>query len=265
LTTVQGKTLAHVFVFALPDSLIIDTVADQAEVILKHLDHYLVSEQVELADRSREWAEQFLAGAQAARVLEIATGSPPPGERLAHRAEKIAGHTVWLRRADLVSTEGFLIAGANDDLPSVQAELLSRGASACDQSAFQAARIEWGFPLFGVDLSEKNLPQEVARDAQAISFVKGCYLGQETVARIDALGHVNKTLCGVRFSGSDIPAPGATLTVAGQMAGEVTSAAFSPALQAPLALAYVRRGSSAPGTTLESAAGPAEVVALPVR
>jgi folate-binding protein YgfZ len=126
------------------------------------------------------------------------------------------------------------------------------------------ARIEAGTPLFGQDITEKNLPQEVARDALAISFTKGCYLGQETVARIDALGHVNQTLCGLRFAGPDSPPPGTELTIDDKVVAHVTSAAFSPRLGGPLALGYVRRGHTLPGTAFTSSRGPASVVKLPL-
>jgi folate-binding protein YgfZ len=130
--------------------------------------------------------------------------------------------------------------------------------------AFTAARIEAGFPLFGVDFGEENFPQEVGRDPVAISFTKGCYLGQETVARIDALGHVNQRIAGVRFFGSDVPMNGTKLTLQGKEVGVVTSAAFSPKLGAPLALSMVRREANSPGTRLGSAIGECEVVALPL-
>jgi folate-binding protein YgfZ len=134
----------------------------------------------------------------------------------------------------------------------------------CDADAVEAARIEAGAPLFGRDITLENLPQEVGRDAQAISFTKGCYLGQETVARIDALGHVNKLLVGVKFAGDQLPAARTPLRAGGKSAGEVTSAAWSPRLGAVLALAYVKRLLAKPGTRLESDAGSAEVVALPL-
>jgi hypothetical protein len=147
----------------------------------------------------------------------------------------------------------------------VRAALIEAGAVACGDESFEAARVEWGFPLFARDISDKNLPQEVARDPLAISFVKGCYLGQETVARIDALGHVNKTLVGIRFDGQAIPEPLAALEADGQSVGHVTSAVFSPRMAAPLALGYVRRGNNVAGSRLNSPVGEAEVVALPVR
>jgi folate-binding protein YgfZ len=159
----------------------------------------------------------------------------------------------------------FLVRAAREDLATVWSELLQAGARPCGEQALDAARIEAGHPIYGRDISDKNLPQEIGRDQHAISFVKGCYLGQETVARIDALGHVNKTLVGVRFHGEQIPQPGLALTSAdGQTVGEVTSAAWSGRLRSPLALAYVRRGHNAHWTRLQTALGEAEVIALPL-
>jgi folate-binding protein YgfZ len=126
------------------------------------------------------------------------------------------------------------------------------------------ARLEAGFPWYGQDISEENLAPEVGRDPQAISYVKGCYLGQETIARIDALGHVNRMLVGVGFETADAPSPGTELFCDGKGVGRVTSAAFSPKLQAALALAYVRRGHHEPGSQLSSAIGRVGVVRLPL-
>ena len=95
---------------------------------------------------------------------------------------------------------------------------------------------------------------------QAISFTKGCYLGQETVARIDALGHVNRKLAGVRWHGSDMLQPGQELTVGGQAIGRVTSAVWSPRARAVLTLAFLRRGFDLRGARLETESGVAEVV-----
>jgi folate-binding protein YgfZ len=139
-----------------------------------------------------------------------------------------------------------------------------RGFVVAGSEAFTSARVEAGLPLFGVDFGEQNFPQEVGRDREAVSFTKGCYLGQETVARIDALGHVNQRLVGVRFGGKEVPDPGLELMHSGKKVGQVTSVAFSPRSNAPLALAMVRREANAPGTRLESAVGDCEVVSLPV-
>ena len=129
--------------------------------------------------------------------------------------------------------------------------------------AFHSARIEAGFPLYGTDFGHENLPQEIGRDAQAISFTKGCYLGQETVARIDALGHVNRRLVGVRFTTTSVPQPPLELRLDEAVVGHVTSTAYSPRLKAPLGLAIVRREASEPGAKLASLAGECEVQSLP--
>src|SRR5262249_42719895 len=106
-------------------------------------------------------------------------------------------------------------------------------------------------PVFGKDITDKNLPQEIGRDDRAISFVKGCYLGQETVARIDALGHVNQLLKGLRF-GAESPAPpsGSLLERDGKRVGVITSIAFSPTYNAPVALGLIRTTHAHAGTEL---------------
>jgi len=112
-------------------------------------------------------------------------------------------------------------------------------------------RIEAGTPVFGRDVTEKNLPQEIGRDAQAINFVKGCYLGQETVARLDALGHVNQILKGLLLAPqASAPAPGSVLEANGKHVGFVTSSAMSPGWDAPVALAMVRSSHARAGAAL---------------
>lgn len=129
---------------------------------------------------------------------------------------------------------------------------------------WNALRIEAGLPLAGVDYGEGTLPQELSRDARAISFTKGCYLGQETVARIDAVGHVNKKLVGVKFTIASPPSIDAELQKDEKPVGAITSLTYSPVLDAWLGLALVRRGSNEPGTKLDCGGEEAEVVALPV-
>jgi folate-binding protein YgfZ len=130
-----------------------------------------------------------------------------------------------------------------------------------DDVVVEMLRIEAGLPLYGIDLDERNLPQEVNRDAEAISFTKGCYLGQETVARIDALGHVNWLLTGLLLPAGPLPAAGTTFEQDGSDVARMTSSSYSPRLQRPLAMAYVRQRSSSPGTVLPGA----EVISLPLQ
>jgi len=261
----RGHILFHAFILAGEEAHIIDSEPGQAELLMRHLDKYHIRERIELLDRSDDWGELLVAGPRTVERLATLVGDELPAERLSHAPTILGGRSVTLVRIDLVQPIGFLVRAAREDLPAVWAALQQAGARPCGAQAFDAARIEAGYPCYGRDISEKNLPQEIGRDGQAISFVKGCYLGQETVARIDALGHVNKTLVGVRFHGEQVPQPGLALASAdGQEVGEVTSAAYSGRLRSPLALAYVRRGHNAPWTRLQSALGEAEVIALPL-
>jgi folate-binding protein YgfZ len=264
ITSAQGKTIGHVQIYCELDVLLVETVAGQAERLIAHLDRYVIREDVVLHDRSTDRAAWLLAGRQAGDVLRRLGVTEVPERRLSGRATRIAEHDVCLRCVDFVHPSGILVESSAVTWQAVGEELLRQGGRACGHEAFEAARIEAGFPWFGSDISERNLPQEVGRDELAISFTKGCYLGQETVARIDALGHVNRVLCGVRWQSAQVPTSGETLSVGGQEVGEVTSATYSPRLKSALALAYVKRGHQAPGTKLESPVGPAEVVQLPL-
>ncbi len=259
----KGHTIGHVFIFACPDSHVIETSPGQAETLTAHFDRYIIREDVQLHDRSNEWAELLLAGREAETLLTN-LGLSAPGQRLAHTAGQIAAIPVWIRRVDFTGPIGFLIAFRQEALIEIEAALVTAGAARCGADAVEAARIEQGTPWFGVDITPENLPQEVGQTSSAVSFTKGCYLGQETVARIDALGHVNRLLCGVKLYGEVVPEPRLELHSAGKTVGHVTSACWSPGLKAPLALAYIRRGSHEPGTKLQSAIGDAEIVALPI-
>jgi folate-binding protein YgfZ len=193
-------------------------------------------------------------------------GVEPPAEQLEHRTTRIGGVEVRLLRVDMTTAGSIVLDMPLADCQTVRQALIAAGATACSRESLEAVRIEAGFPLFGQDITRDNLPQEVARDQQAISFVKGCYIGQETVARIDALGHVNKTLVGLVLDNAHVPAIGSELTTSdGKVVGQITSAAWSPRLSSAVALAYVRRGSNEPGTTLGCGAATASVTRLPMR
>lgn len=234
ITDVKGKVLGHCLVTCRPDELVLVTVPGQAARIIEHLDRYLIREDVTLTDTS------------SARSLGVVTGIKP---------DELSGvdgvfACEWLAPIRAVLVEGTV----SDDM----------NLTACGPGAFDAVRIEAGFPLYGVDFDQANLPQEIGRDRRAISFTKGCYLGQETVARIDALGHVNRQLVGVRFDGDVAANPPVELRAEDAVVGTTTSIAYSPKLEAPLGLAIVRREAREPGRRLDSTSGPGEVVPLPV-
>ena len=259
LLDARGHVLAFVTIYCAAESLILETVPGYGPQLLAHLERYHIREKIELHDRSATWGECLVAGAGAADVLATLTGLAPPAELYAHREATMANCVVSLRNVDWTGEPGWLVSTAHEALVDVQVALTAPSCEPCEDAMFDAARIAAGMPCYGLDITDKTLPQEVARDARAISFTKGCYIGQETVARLDALGHVNKTLTRVRFTGRDVPPAGSELTLDGKPVGTITSAAYWPPFDTAIALAYLRRGANTPGTKLTSAVGPAEV------
>jgi len=242
-TSVKGKIIGHGVIDCQEDELVFLGAPGQAQRLVEHLDRYVIREDVQLRDTTLERNYLLFTNDVRSRIESSATIS-------------------W----NLIGGEFGIIAElAASDAPSLISRLRDRGYVVAGPDAFTAVRIEAGTPLYGIDFSDQNFPQEVGRDREAISFTKGCYLGQETVARIDALGHVNQKIVGVAFSGPEVPTVGTDLTHNGAIVGRVTSATFSPALGRPLALATVRREHNAVGTVLNSPVGNCEVVALPVR
>ena len=264
ITNVKGKILSHGFVFASDEFLVYETVAGEAEAILGHLDRYTLADDVELKDVSDGWSFVYAGGPEAEWLLRKATGEATPQGYLSFKDATLNKLPFAYSRGGAISENGFTICCRDDRLEDLGAALQSAGFAEAPQDVLEVLRVEAGMPQYGADITDDNLPQEVNRNQQAISFTKGCYLGQETVARLDALGHVNKLLVGVRFAGSDVPGVGTALTAGETTVGNVTSAVYSPRLNAPLGLAYVRTKQIEARTPLNSNYGAAEVVALPV-
>ena len=127
------------------------------------------------------------------------------------------------------------------------------GGRACGWQAFETARIEAGIPRFGADMDETNLPLECGIENRAVSYNKGCYIGQEVINRVHSFGHVNKELRGLRLADpkcNSLPQSGDKLFHNGKEIGYITSAVKSPALKANIALGYVRREANQIGTEL---------------
>ncbi|WP_165224274.1 CAF17-like 4Fe-4S cluster assembly/insertion protein YgfZ [Aquisphaera insulae] len=255
VTSPQGKTLAFVNILATADSFLL--VADRAglDLAIPHLTKYGVFDDVSLTDRTTSTFELHVAGPFADEILGAASAAVPGPQDLALVRTELAGHPVLVVRESPTGRPGLTVIGDRAAAAAVLDALRAAASPAelleLDAETFDALRIEAGTPAFGVDLDEKNLPQEAGRDDRAISFIKGCYLGQETVARIDAIGHVNQHLRGLRLDpSSKIPSRGDILEADGKPAGRVTSAAFSPGWGAPVALAMVRSAHATAGTSL---------------
>jgi folate-binding protein YgfZ len=267
ITSPQGKTLGHVTLLAGPDRILLRSDGPAPAGFLPHLEKYGVFDEVALDDASCRTFEFHLAGPAAEAVLTRAGGTPlPPGD-LAHAETELAGTPVRVVREAPYGLPGLTLIGPAEQRPAVATRLRAEGEPLglvdVPAESAEALRIEAGTPAFGRDVTPENLPQEIGRDERAISFVKGCYLGQETVARIDALGHVNKLLKGVRLlQPGPVPPAGATIAAAGQSIGKITSAADSPGWGVPVALAVLKATQARAGLEVEVQFGDAPAAAV---
>ncbi len=267
-TNVKGKIVGHGLVTCRENELVFVGAPGQAVPLIAHLERYIIREDVQLKDATNERAYVLIVCGDEADLFPKSLGGDRSGEHWLKSPVEVMAKlgqipVRWIPWKLLNRQTCGLMEFASEDAFKVRLELEHRQAMQCEKVAFEARRIEAGFPLYGLDFDEHNLPQEVGRDAEAISFTKGCYLGQETVARIDAMGHVNQQLCGVRFFGGLLEKR-AELKEADVVVGRVSSSTFSPQLNSPLALAMLRRAASAVGSKLESPVGGCEVVKLPV-
>jgi glycine cleavage system T protein len=274
-TTAQARVVAYALVHRLPlrdgNSVFwLDTDPASADRLIKHLDQYLISEQVELTDSTRAYAWMHLAGPQARAVLEEALGEKLPDlEPLRHIPGKVGGKiSSAIRRRDALGVWGYDIACPDAGAGAVWETLTRSGAAPAGWEAYELLRIEAGTPVYGKDIDETNLALEVGRTRQAICYTKGCFLGQEPLVRIRDLGHINRSLTGLKIAGTEAVPHGAKLFRDGKEVGHVTSSVVSPRFGTAVALAYVRRGSDQPGTRVQVEPGgarrPAEVVGLPM-
>ncbi len=245
----RGKILGYVHAFATAEELLLTGHGDQAGTLIAHLDQYLIREDVELADATQELAAVFICGEQARdRLAE--TGVTLPREN--YLCETQIGDTlVRIAHIELAGL-GYLVVCRQSELEHVLSTLANSDLVACSMDALNIVRVEQKTPWFGIDVDDSNLPQELQRDEKAISFNKGCYLGQETVARIDARGRVNQLLVGLKVSGPAL-AVGTELIHEDKSVGRITSLVESFREGCQIGLGYVKRSFKEPGTEIGSA------------
>ncbi len=253
VTSPQGKTLAYISLLATDRAILLRTDPGAADSFVPHLQKYGVFDDVSIDDVSPQTFEYHLVGPGldhlvAALDVDLEAMVKP----LRHVEVNLAGHPVRLIRESPLGESGWTWVGPIEGSKAVLDQFTAWKVAIGEPATFEALRIEAGTPVSGIDVQSGNLPQEVGRDARAINFVKGCYLGQETVARLDALGHVNRILRGGWIEGTSVIPPVGTPLIGddGKTVGSITSAAFSANHNAPVFLGYVRVAQANSGTRL---------------
>jgi folate-binding protein YgfZ len=245
----------HVLVSDKRHAMWVETTAGRATDLVKYLDRYLISEQVEIADRTADFAQFHLAGPKAADVLSTALGEAVPDlSEFAHMERTFAKDaTCSIRRRDQLGVPGFDIVCRKDVADGVKRMLNAAGAVPGTPETFETLRIEAGMPVFGKDIDENRFVMEVGYAARAVSYAKGCFLGQEPIVMArDRAGHVNRAFLGLKVLEGGPLSPGTKVFRDGQEVGLVTSSCHSPRLGSPVALAYLKWKHQEPGTRMEA-------------
>lgn len=254
--TPRGKMLGDLRILRTEDELLLDTERVALQELFNMIRRFRVGYDVELHKRTLERGLLSLIGPSAAATAGV-EGSLVAAEH-AHVAAAVAGVAVRAIRTDVGVDLLVEDAGAT---ATIAATLLAAGAAAVSEAAAECLRVEHGRPRYGLDLDDSVIPQEAGLNARAVSFTKGCYVGQETVARLHYRGRPNRTLRGLRLSAP--ASSGEELTLGERTVGRVASVALSPRL-GPIALALVRREAETGAVVSVGADGrEATVVALP--
>lgn len=263
---VRGHILADMYIYCEESRYLVATSANLIEKVLTNLARYNIGGRVPL--ERTDVAALSLQGPNAGSILRDLFHADLPGpEDLCHVEVDYQGAKLRVIRLSLTGEEGFELWTAPSALEPLAHALVEAGRGSglghCGSVALETLRIEAGIPAYGAELAEDTLPLE-ANLLNAVSFTKGCYIGQEIVERARSRGHVNWKLAGLLIASSEPPATGEKLLKDGKALGEITSACVSPTLGRTIAMGYVRREVAEPGTTLLTTSGVnTEVATLP--
>jgi folate-binding protein YgfZ len=264
----QGRIQAEIETYATGDSLWCVTFAMTREALVPALDKYIIMDDVTLTDETEIFGTVALEGPRAAELVKKLTSVELTElDELGFREARVDGISVGVTKRSPDGIAGAEFLGARADLQKLwqmlYEEVMNAGGGPMGYEALDALRLEQGIPWFGYDFGEKQIPHEAGLQDSHISYTKGCYTGQEIVERVRSRGQVNRVRVLLKFSGAEVPATRTSLLVDGKEVGFVTRAAYSPQLQAPIGMAYVRRESSIADSELSWASGKAVVINSP--
>jgi folate-binding protein YgfZ len=268
--TAQGRMIADMHVYELGDVILMTLAGDVKDIVLAKLDQFVFSEDVQLGDVTATFAQWAIVGPRAAQTIAAASDGVAEGDldslpEHGNRRFTWRGSPAIVTRTNDAGVPGFDVYVDAARREEFERALDDAGAILVGDELADAIRIEGGVPLFHRDMDEDTIPLEAGIESRAISFTKGCYVGQEVIIRVLHRGHgrVARKLVGLRIAGDSVPARESPVSAADKEIGRVTSSAWSPALNQPIALAYVHRDFVEPGTSVHVGGAIAEVSALP--
>ena len=257
---VQGQIQADFHLYAMADHFLLDVDASRTHALAEALNKYIIADQVEIANMGEQLQALSLIGPSSAALL-IDLGAATTslhGSDYQHSSIELNGATTVIVRLDEIGGPGFRLICTHQNAPTIWDALLSAQGDnrpvPIGHAALNVLRTEAGIPWTGAELTDSTLPPEARIERSAVSYDKGCYIGQEIIERIRSRGNVNRLLCGLvldKAEASNLPTIGAPLTVEEKSVGTITTAVHSPTLGRNIALGYLRREHSQPGTVVD--------------
>ena len=263
--TPQGRLITDMHVLESGDMILLDLPADLVDATLQRLDQFLFTEDVQLGDLRGALHGVWIHGPAAAAALERACDATGLAGFADHQNVRTTfdAAAVVVARIDQLGVPGYCAFVEPGRADALRSALRSAGAVEASREALEAARVEAGTPLFGIDMDAETIPLEAGIEEKAISFTKGCYVGQEVIIRVLHRGHgrVAKKLVTLTVEGGAAPSRAAAVFAGEREIGRVTSSAVSPRF-GPIALAYLHRDFLEPGTRVDLELGGARVAAV---
>ena len=257
----KGRILFHWTVAHIQDAYWVATQADVGERLWSHLDRYHFREELTLEDLSHTWSEWILLGSPVEPAELHAACEALQDSMYSAVDVSLLDSSGYLQRLPAFGSNAYHLYGPTDWISALIRSLPNVAAVA--DTELQRRRIAMGWPVAGVDYDEKTIPQELNRDSVSISFNKGCYLGQETVARLDALGQVQRKLVGFAFK-NELPETPYSVKHEDKEIATITSWSSFPALNQCFGLGFAKRSHFQPNTQIGSPENPIMVTALPI-
>lgn len=270
--TAQGRMISDLWVYELGDVVLLSFSRDVKATVVSKLDQFVFSEDVQIGDVTDTFGHIAVIGPRSAAVAAAALPSVSTGTLAAlpehgNLRTEFGGNAAIVLRVTDTGEPGFDMLVSAPQQHALVSALRAAGAIDVSTGVAEAIRIEAGIPRFHRDMDEETIPLEAGIESRAVSFTKGCYVGQEVIVRVLHRGHgrVARKLVGLDVDGPDglVPQSGAIVKVEEREIGQVTSGAMSPALNRPIALAYLHREYVEPGTRVAVDHSPAVVTALP--
>lgn len=263
LVPTKGRVLADLIACETGTATWLECQGGCAPTVLELLSKYYFGQDVAVEDRGAEWRVLAIVGPEAGRVLTGVVGDIPPGEERTHEETRLGDARIRALRWSDAGPPGWHLWVPADALDAARAALIEAGATPGSEEAWTLLQIESGVAAFGRELGEDVIPLEAPTE-DAIDHAKGCYPGQEVIARLHVRGRPARRLRGLRIDGKEPLRPGAALDAADKPAvAVVTASDVSPEL-GPVALAYVHRDYCEAGTRLTAEGRTAEVADLPL-